>query len=152
MNATYMTSIATPSHTCYFVVWTAKDCAMVWVFPDTQYWRTVLKKAQDFFHKVSLPEIVSCCYTGQASTKTPNSVAAISHKKSRNTGTWQQKKTGGGAEDLDDMVACDNDSCAIQWFHLSCVGLKQAPSESEPWRCTSCTNIGAQVCFCTLVN
>lgn len=35
-----------------------------------------------------------------------------------------------GPEDLDDMVACDNENCAIQWFHLSCVGLSQAPSEN----------------------
>jgi inhibitor of growth protein 1 len=26
-----------------------------------------------------------------------------------------------------DMVECDNEACAIEWFHFSCVGLKKAP-------------------------
>lgn len=28
------------------------------------------------------------------------------------------------------MVGCDNDDCPRQWFHLGCVGLQEAPSES----------------------
>jgi hypothetical protein len=27
-----------------------------------------------------------------------------------------------------DMVACDNENCPREWFHLSCVGLSRAPS------------------------
>jgi hypothetical protein len=35
-----------------------------------------------------------------------------------------------------EMVGCDNDSCAREWFHLACVGLKAAPSGS--WYCPPC--------------
>ncbi len=61
----------TGSQFCDFVVWTEKDCAVVRVLMDADYWTTLLKRAQEFFHKVSLPELVSCYYTRQASTKTP---------------------------------------------------------------------------------
>lgn len=32
-----------------------------------------------------------------------------------------------------EMIGCDNDDCAKEWFHLDCLGLKQAPSGT--WYC-----------------
>lgn len=55
-----------------------------------------------------------------------------------------------GPEDQDSTEACDNENCAMQWFHLGCEGLSQAPSASERWLCATCTrnwNSGAQVCI-----
>ncbi|KAJ4488305.1 hypothetical protein J3R30DRAFT_3363914 [Lentinula aciculospora] len=37
-----------------------------------------------------------------------------------------------------EMVACDNENCVNQWFHLSCIGLSQLPDESETWYCDDC--------------
>ncbi|KAJ3788763.1 hypothetical protein GGU10DRAFT_306406 [Lentinula aff. detonsa] len=37
-----------------------------------------------------------------------------------------------------EMVACDNENCANQWFHLSCTGLSRLPDESETWYCDDC--------------
>jgi hypothetical protein len=28
------------------------------------------------------------------------------------------------------MVACDNDACPREWFHLSCVGLTKPPGKN----------------------
>ncbi|PFH46077.1 hypothetical protein AMATHDRAFT_156523 [Amanita thiersii Skay4041] len=43
-----------------------------------------------------------------------------------------QKKSFG------DMIACDNEgNCPYEWFHLSCVGLKQPTPEK--WYCSVCT-------------
>ncbi|KAF1991782.1 hypothetical protein K402DRAFT_367111 [Aulographum hederae CBS 113979] len=36
------------------------------------------------------------------------------------------------------MVACDNEDCKREWFHLSCVGLEKEPAENEPWLCDEC--------------
>lgn len=36
------------------------------------------------------------------------------------------------------MVACDNGGCAIEWFHLGCVGLKSVPRRRESWYCPRC--------------
>jgi len=35
------------------------------------------------------------------------------------------------------MIGCDNDACAIEWFHLDCVNLKVAPTGK--WFCPDCT-------------
>ncbi|KAI8343104.1 hypothetical protein BC941DRAFT_410430 [Chlamydoabsidia padenii] len=35
-----------------------------------------------------------------------------------------------------DMVACDNDECEIEWFHLECVGLQTPPKGK--WYCKNC--------------
>ncbi|KAL1745443.1 hypothetical protein HDZ31DRAFT_81933 [Schizophyllum fasciatum] len=36
------------------------------------------------------------------------------------------------------MIACDNENCPMEWFHLSCVGLIEQPPEEEPWFCPTC--------------
>lgn len=35
------------------------------------------------------------------------------------------------------MVACDNPGCQFEWFHYSCVGLKEPPTGT--WYCPDCT-------------
>ncbi|KAK5136111.1 hypothetical protein LTR08_004162 [Meristemomyces frigidus] len=37
-----------------------------------------------------------------------------------------------------EMVACDNDACPREWFHLGCTGLRMAPGEEEVWYCRGC--------------
>ncbi len=36
-----------------------------------------------------------------------------------------------------DMVACDNETCKLEWFHWTCVGLKAEPKGK--WYCPVCT-------------
>lgn len=37
-----------------------------------------------------------------------------------------------------EMVACDNDNCAKEWFHLDCTDLTEAPAEDDIWYCRDC--------------
>jgi hypothetical protein len=37
-----------------------------------------------------------------------------------------------------DMIACDNEDCAIEWFHYPCVNLTRKPRNS--WVCPTCAN------------
>ncbi|CAK4019866.1 Chromatin modification-related png1 [Lecanosticta acicola] len=37
-----------------------------------------------------------------------------------------------------EMVACDNESCPREWFHLGCTELREAPSEEDKWYCREC--------------
>ena len=37
-----------------------------------------------------------------------------------------------------EMVACDNDGCKIEWFHMACVGLSAATRPTSKWYCTAC--------------
>ena len=36
-----------------------------------------------------------------------------------------------------EMVACDNDDCPRQWFHIECLGLKTVP-KTDRWFCSEC--------------
>lgn len=38
-----------------------------------------------------------------------------------------------------EMVACDHDECALEWFHYECVGLTAAPVGE--WYCPDCVKI-----------
>ncbi|XXG97538.1 hypothetical protein Hte_003843 [Hypoxylon texense] len=37
-----------------------------------------------------------------------------------------------------EMVACDASDCEREWFHLDCVGLKEAPPSNMKWFCDNC--------------
>ncbi|OJD32134.1 map kinase kinase [Diplodia corticola] len=39
------------------------------------------------------------------------------------------------------MVACDNDNCEKEWFHLECVGLPNGIKDGETWYCPECRAI-----------
>ncbi|KAF2816726.1 uncharacterized protein BDZ99DRAFT_483883 [Mytilinidion resinicola] len=36
------------------------------------------------------------------------------------------------------MVACENDNCRTEWFHIECMGMKRAPAQSAIWYCPDC--------------
>ncbi|KAH0282929.1 hypothetical protein M436DRAFT_41610 [Aureobasidium namibiae CBS 147.97] len=36
------------------------------------------------------------------------------------------------------MIACDNEACEIEWFHLECVGLTELPGRRAKWYCPVC--------------
>lgn len=36
------------------------------------------------------------------------------------------------------MIACDNEDCEKEWFHLSCVGLEDLPARRQKWYCAEC--------------
>ncbi|KAI8998923.1 hypothetical protein BD414DRAFT_476450 [Trametes punicea] len=38
-----------------------------------------------------------------------------------------------------DMIACDNPTCAREWFHIGCVGLTKIPKGN--WYCRECINL-----------
>ncbi|ETN43242.1 uncharacterized protein HMPREF1541_02401 [Cyphellophora europaea CBS 101466] len=40
-----------------------------------------------------------------------------------------------------EMVACDNEQCPREWFHLECIGLKSVP-KSAKWYCDECKALG----------
>ncbi|XP_016317187.1 uncharacterized protein LOC107669462 [Sinocyclocheilus anshuiensis] len=57
----------TNSNYCDFVVWTLKDCVILRIDPNPEFWRARLQKAQQFFIAVSLPEIIAQHFTKKVS-------------------------------------------------------------------------------------
>ncbi|XP_051814464.1 uncharacterized protein LOC127537003 [Acanthochromis polyacanthus] len=136
----------TKSEYCDLVVWTLKDFVVVGLFPDHTHWRNILVKAQNFFQKVCLPELVACYFTkAHSAAHEQQPLKDITQVLNTNTRKKRKRETAAkvwclcqGPESLDDMVACDNENCKIQWFHYRCVGLRKAPSTSEEWFCPDC--------------
>lgn len=40
-----------------------------------------------------------------------------------------------------EMIACDNEDCAIEWFHFECVGLTTENRPKGKWYCRECTQL-----------
>ena len=38
-----------------------------------------------------------------------------------------------------EMIACENEECPIEWFHLPCVGIDPAAKPEGDWYCKECT-------------
>ncbi|KAI5983849.1 hypothetical protein EDD15DRAFT_2178246 [Pisolithus albus] len=36
------------------------------------------------------------------------------------------------------MIACDNEGCKLEWFHLGCTGLSELPGKKSKWYCREC--------------
>jgi len=47
-----------------------------------------------------------------------------------------------GGVSYGDMIACDNEACPREWFHLQCVGLTKAPAGKAKWFCDECREMG----------
>lgn len=41
---------------------------------------------------------------------------------------------------VDNMIACDNPECKVEWYHFGCVGLTHLPDEHHKWYCPDCTS------------
>jgi inhibitor of growth protein 3 len=86
-----------------------------------------------------------------SASPTPSSLA-----RTQGDGAGDRASDGEGEEDLEegedttlycfcqkvsfgDMVGCDNDNCKYQWFHWTCVGLKNEPAGE--WLCPECRKL-----------
>ncbi|KAH7907967.1 hypothetical protein BJ138DRAFT_1182057 [Hygrophoropsis aurantiaca] len=36
------------------------------------------------------------------------------------------------------LIGCDNPDCTLEWFHLGCTGLSEAPGRKTKWYCRDC--------------
>lgn len=43
-----------------------------------------------------------------------------------------------------EMVGCDNEHCAREWFHLECTGLRSLPAANAKWYCNECKGARAR--------
>jgi inhibitor of growth protein 4 len=38
-----------------------------------------------------------------------------------------------------EMIACENEACAVEWFHFACVGLSTDAKIKGKWFCATCS-------------
>lgn len=134
---------------CDFVMFTNVDIRVVRVEADFECQERLKDKAKEFFMEVALPELVAKRFT----VGIP-SVSVLGESSKVNVPSSRQDKKGKGKgkkkeplwchcrkpAHFDDLIGCDNNECEVEWFHLGCVGLKEAPDADEAWFCEECVN------------
>ena len=61
--------------------------------------------------------------------------AAVAHLSDLN----EQKFCVCNRVSFGEMIACENEECAIEWFHFACVGLSTDAKIKGKWYCTTCS-------------
>ena len=105
------------------------------ILPDHEFWNTAVTKAMAFFNNGILPELMGKFYTrsGSMALLAPSDPTELTDDEEVPWCTCQQF-----IEDSE-LIGCDNEQCNIQWFHMNCFNLEQAP-EGE-WFCPACQSL-----------
>lgn len=79
----------------------------------------------EFFKKAILPELVAKFYSRSGMLSLPESQGQSANKNSADANPEPSYCYCGGPEDAGDMIACDDEECKLQWYHLHCLKIKR---------------------------
>lgn len=134
---------------CDFICWTQKGMYTERILLEPTYLSKIKPSLDTFFIKVVLPllltgrvtsrkiQSVSQTQSQMESTDTLQSISATSSASTCNpvnSESQSQTYCWCGGKDIGRMIACDNTSCSLEWFHYDCVGIKRKPRGK--WFCS----------------
>ena len=106
---------------CDFYLWTEKDWHIERILPNKSFWDDTLSKSREFFQLCILPELVGKFYTVDIAPATADeNIDRNIHNTNESVITYcycKQSECGG------EMIACDNQKCVTEWFHIDCLKL-----------------------------
>ena len=128
---------------CDFVLWTEKDLHLERIYPDEELWETASSKAEEFFTKGILPELLGKFYSRvEPPATTAGSVSsAPDGTSSAPLFCYCQKPKSTPSEKV---IECGNDQCPRKLFHLTCLALKSMPRKG--WHCPECRKSRKRKC------
>ena len=123
---------------------------------NSEFWDDCVAKASYFFTFCILPELLGKWYTRPyvkhdcpEESSSSSSTAAIEtdsiHSSSHDRDYCYCGGTGGGL-----MIGCDNDGCAIEWFHMECLRIMTVPKGK--WYCPDCRKLPKHIRLQVSVN
>lgn len=119
---------------CDFVVWTERDIHIERITPSVEFWEITLNKALKFFTLCILPELLAKWYTRPSQFQPqPNGDEEMVQDDDDEEGPWCYCQTDIEGSKL---IGCDNEGCAIKWFHMGCLKLDVVPKGK--WFCPTC--------------
>ena len=119
---------------CDFVVWTMQDLFVQRILPDRELWANSVRAATEFFSTCLLPEMVGKCYTRpgcQVQTHIDSPSSTCDEDDVEGPWCYCQRHVEGST-----LIGCDNDTCQIKWYHMSCLRMKELPEGD--WFCPTC--------------
>ena len=120
---------------CDFVVWTNESLFIQRVYPDEPFISIVLEVANSFTKVGILPEIIGKYYS-KIPVITTTSCEQVQDEMSDQDKLWCYCQE---PEDEQEMICCDEHTCCIQWFHVSCLHIRQIPKGK--WYCPDCRKL-----------
>ncbi|XP_062576035.1 uncharacterized protein LOC134237903 [Saccostrea cucullata] len=121
-----------------FVVWTEKEIYMERLQANSELWDEMKMKAANFHQMAVMPELVGRFYTRQ-NMPVPLAVRQDNNTDHATTSNDVFCICRGG--ETDTMVACDNQNCSYQWFHLACLKLTKSKLPKGKWYCPDCSRL-----------
>ena len=122
-----------------FVVWTEKQLFIQRIYSDEPFISNVLESCNTFIKIGILPEIIGKYYSKEPVVN----VASLDQDQENADPETNQEKLlwcyCRQPEDGQEMIACDDNTCRIQWFHVSCLHIKKIPKGK--WFCPDCRKL-----------
>ena len=107
-----------------FVCWTLKGLHVERIEYAPSLFLKIKPSMDSFFKNAVLPELLTHALIDGSTDK---------ENQSDDTVYCLCRKGESGR-----MIACDNASCSVEWFHYKCVGISRKPKGQ--WYCPSCNN------------
>nr|XP_050033073.1 uncharacterized protein LOC126529597 isoform X1 [Dermacentor andersoni]XP_054925238.1 uncharacterized protein LOC126529597 isoform X1 [Dermacentor andersoni] len=114
---------------CDLVLWTLKDFIAIRVYKDAQFCAKMVKRCEEYFKLILLPELCFHYWTGRCSGNLLETAEDCETSQEEVYCLCQGPESG-------KMVMCESAACKYVWFHFKCVNLKKAPRGS--WFCCEC--------------
>lgn len=105
---------------------------------DEEFWSDCVSKAHILFRTSILPELLGKWYTRSNKVYSVSFDLPSSSSAGNETSEFFCYCKG---PDSGDMIACDNDNCSIEWFHLSCLKMTSFPKGKSKWYCPDCRKL-----------
>ena len=143
---------------CTFSQDETNDMYIERISKDEHFWNNCISKAHHFFVTGILPELLGKWYTrsnkiyaisfdqprpsGSTISNEPGPSGSTSRNEPRLTGSTSSNEHTfcycNGPEE-GDMIACDNETCSIEWFHMTCLKIRSIPKGK--WFCPDCRKL-----------
>ena len=122
---------------CDFVVWSPTEMVILKVYRNSHFFDSAIDKAALFYKVGILPELLGKWYSKPPSLiSNACSSSAPPCDMSCSKSPENEKWCYCGGEEHGQMIACDNETCSIGWFHTDCLNLKRIPKGR--WYCRDC--------------
>lgn len=115
------------------------------IIRDEEMWSECIEHSTRFFRTCILPELLGRWYTRpcamQGNRTTQQSPSGAASSLSSDTSGEQRKYCycQQPEDGLQEMIACDNPKCPIEWYHVQCLKLSKIPGGK--WYCPDCRKL-----------
>ncbi len=123
-----------------FVVWTEKETIIERIQIDRNFHASNLIEIEHFFLYSVLPEVVGKWIT-RKNVAGEDGIVTTDFKETILPTTSQDEDDNKnwcfcGQPSYGEMIMCESDRCAIEWFHFDCMRFRAPPKGK--WYCPSC--------------